>query len=90
MDSMTDVQRRAMIAGAHRPAAVQAILAATVRIAMGFWVALERSQRRRALVALNDHLLRDIGLTADDFVASPRSWNNGLFYPSADPADEQR
>jgi uncharacterized protein YjiS (DUF1127 family) len=29
------------------------------------WLWMERSRQRRALAALNDHLLRDIGLTRD-------------------------
>jgi uncharacterized protein YjiS (DUF1127 family) len=39
-----------------------------VRIAKRLLAALERSQQRRALAALNDHLLHDIGLTREDFV----------------------
>ena len=37
-------------------------LGAAVRVA---WFWLERSRQRRALAALDDHLLRDIGLTRD-------------------------
>jgi uncharacterized protein YjiS (DUF1127 family) len=37
-------------------------LGAAVRV-VWFW--LERSRQRRALAALDDHLLRDIGLTRD-------------------------
>jgi uncharacterized protein YjiS (DUF1127 family) len=41
--------------------------AAIARIAKWLFVAMERARQRRALAALSDHLLQDIGLTRADF-----------------------
>ena len=42
--------------------------AVIARIAKSFFGALEDARQRRALAALSDHLLHDIGLTRVDFV----------------------
>lgn len=39
------------------------------RVARGALLAMERSQHRRALLALSDHHLRDIGLTREQVLA---------------------
>jgi uncharacterized protein YjiS (DUF1127 family) len=44
---------------------VRALLA---RIAAWLFVALQRSRQRRALSALSDNLLQDMGLTRDEFM----------------------
>jgi len=51
-----------------RPAVPKPIVAGIIWIAMRFRAATERSRQRRALAQLDDHLLRDIGLTRRDFM----------------------
>ena len=61
--------------GAARPRPLPAtpwLAAALARAAGWFAVALARSRQRRALSALSDHLLRDAGLTREDFLARTR------------------
>jgi len=53
-------------AAAARPG--RRIRALVARIAKWFFVALYRSRQRRAVSALSDNLLRDIGLTRDEFM----------------------
>jgi uncharacterized protein YjiS (DUF1127 family) len=65
MDSITAAPRGVGIAPDERRAT---IIDGIVRIAMRLVAAVERSQQRRALAALDDHLLQDIGLTREDFV----------------------
>lgn len=68
MDSMTTVGPPVGIATDARPTTARPIVAGVMRIAIRCLAALERSRQRRALAALNDHMLYDIGLTRDDFV----------------------
>jgi len=49
-----------------RRAPRQAALAMLRKVAAATWTSAERSRQRHALAELNDHLLRDIGLTRDD------------------------
>jgi uncharacterized protein YjiS (DUF1127 family) len=44
------------------------IRALVARMAKWFFVALYRSQQRRAVASLSDNLLQDIGLTREDFM----------------------
>ena len=53
-------------AAAARPA--RRTRAVVARMAKWFFVALYRSRQRRAVAALSDNLLQDIGLTRDDFM----------------------
>jgi uncharacterized protein YjiS (DUF1127 family) len=57
-------------AAAVRPG--RRIGALVARMAKWFFVAVYRSQQRRAVTALSDNLLRDIGLTRDDFMHRTR------------------
>ena len=60
-------ERRAGQAGAAaRPD--RRIRALVARMAKWVFVALYRSQQRRAVASLSDNLLRDIGLTREDFM----------------------
>jgi uncharacterized protein YjiS (DUF1127 family) len=68
MESVTAVPRRVGAACDDRPAAGRRIVDGIVRIVMRFATAGKRSQRRRALAALDDHMLHDIGLTREDLV----------------------
>ncbi len=68
MDSMTTVGPPVGIVADARSATARPIIAGIVRIAIRCLATLERSRQRRALAALNDYMLHDIGLTRDDFV----------------------
>jgi len=48
----------------------RSIMAAARRVAGRIAAALERSQQRRALAALSDHQLRDIGLTREEVMSA--------------------
>ena len=61
------VERQAGQAAAAAPPR-RRIRALAARIAKWFFVALYRSRQRRAVSALSDNLLRDIGLTRDEFM----------------------
>jgi uncharacterized protein YjiS (DUF1127 family) len=77
MDSTTAVPSPVGIAHDERPATERLIIDGIVRIAMRFMAAVERSQQRRALAALSDHVLYDIGLTRDDFARRTSRWQPG-------------
>ena len=59
-------ERQASQTAAARPG--RRIRALMARIAKWLFVALYRARQRRAVAALSDNLLRDIGLTRDDFM----------------------
>jgi uncharacterized protein YjiS (DUF1127 family) len=74
MDSTTAVPRHVGIAHGERPTTGRAISGGLARIAMRILAAVERSRQRRALTALNDYMLYDIGLTREDFVRRTSRW----------------
>lgn len=68
MDAMTTAAQPARIDVDARPAVARLIIAGIAATARLFLAAMERSQQRRALAALDDRLLQDIGLTREQFL----------------------
>ena len=66
MDALTTVSPPTRIESRLRPAGP--IVAGILAAAKLFLAALERSRQRRAMAAMDDRLLQDIGLTREDFV----------------------
>jgi uncharacterized protein YjiS (DUF1127 family) len=74
MDVMNTVAQPARIEADARPAIAWPIIAGIAAATRLFLAALERSRQRRALAALNDRLLQDIGLTREEFVRRTSSY----------------
>jgi uncharacterized protein YjiS (DUF1127 family) len=74
MDVMTTVTQPARIEADARPAIARPIIAAIAATARLFLAAMERSRQRRALAALNDRRLQDIGLTREEFLRRTSSY----------------
>ena len=74
MDAMTTAAQPARIEADARPAIVRPIITGIAAAARLFLSAMERSQQRRALAALDDRLLQDVGLTREEFLRRTSSY----------------
>jgi len=75
MDAMTiAAQQPARSEADAGPAIPRPIIAGVAAAARLFFAAVERSRQRRALAALDDRLLQDIGLTHEEFLQRTSSY----------------